>query len=287
MYRNVFAIIVVYNPNIEDLNSLIGNLLNQTNKVIVCNNSSFDLNLQQNIKLFNFQENLGIAKAQSIGMKWAFNNDADFILQMDQDSVPAFNMVETLLHSYKSLVQSNYKVGLIAPQDFDVDTLLPNKFIFSEKSKTTCKNIYTVETAISSGSLIPKSTYDVTGEMNNELFIDLVDHEYCWRIKYSNLSIFKNIEAKLYHRLGEGIISVSPLLTFCICAPFRHYYVFRNSIYLIRKKFVPSSWKYKVILKLLITLIITPFIFDKRVERYKFMFKGILHGVTARLGKFE
>ncbi|MCV5754707.1 glycosyltransferase, partial [Escherichia coli] len=76
-------------------------------------------NSSGDVKIFNFNDNLGIAEAQSIGMKWAFENGADFILQMDQDSIPDPKMVEQLLTCYKKLLKQNVNVGLVGSQDFD------------------------------------------------------------------------------------------------------------------------------------------------------------------------
>lgn len=61
-------------------------LKKQTDIVIVCNNSDYDVKFEdEQVMYLTLGENLGIAKAQSIGMKWAFENGADFVLD-DQDS---------------------------------------------------------------------------------------------------------------------------------------------------------------------------------------------------------
>ena len=74
MKEKIYTILVAYNPDIEHLKKSITLLLQQTDKVIICNNSETNINLgSENIVTFNFNENLGIAKAQNIGMEWAFS----------------------------------------------------------------------------------------------------------------------------------------------------------------------------------------------------------------------
>jgi rhamnosyltransferase len=125
---NIHSILVAYNPDLEELNQAVERLKKQTDIVIVCNNSDYDVKFEdEQVKIFNFGENLGIAKAQSIGMKWAFENGADFILQMDQDSIPSDDLVKKLLDCYEDLTTKGYKVGLVGPQDYDKDTKELNK----------------------------------------------------------------------------------------------------------------------------------------------------------------
>ena len=104
--KKIYSILVAYNPDLEELNQAVERLKKQTGIVIVCNNSDYDVEFEgEQVKVFNFGENLGIAKAQSIGMKWAFENGADFIL------------VITLV------IASNFMWYFVPPEDFDLSTL--------------------------------------------------------------------------------------------------------------------------------------------------------------------
>ena len=46
---------------------------------------------------------MGIAKAQNIGMEKAYNDGADYVLQLDQDSIFEEKGVINLLSSFESL----------------------------------------------------------------------------------------------------------------------------------------------------------------------------------------
>jgi rhamnosyltransferase len=208
---NIYTVIVAYNASKKDLDATVNELLRQTSFVVICNNSSYDLTFSHpRIKVLNFGDNLGIAKAQNIGMAWAFDQGADFILQMDDDSLPDPNMVKLLYESYSALQSANYNVGIIGPRDFDRYT----KKIHSTKlNPASCQKgefidgfdgLVMVNSIISSGSLISKKSYLEVGEMLDELFIDAVDFEYCWRLRAKGFLIVRNNKARLAHRFGEG-----------------------------------------------------------------------------------
>ncbi len=178
--KKIYSILVAYNPDLEELTQAVNRLKKQTDIVIVCNNSDYDVKFEdEKVKVFNFGENLGIAKAQSIGMKWAFENEADFVLQMDQDSIPSDDLVEKLLECYTKLQDKGYKVGLVGPQDYDKDTKELNKARLKKGHFIDNTNYVSLEQTLSSGSLVPKYVYEVVGGMDDDLFIDAVDSEYC------------------------------------------------------------------------------------------------------------
>lgn len=283
--KKIYSILVTYNPDLADLNQAVERLKKQTDIVIVCNNSEYDVKFEDDcIKVFNFSENLGIAKAQSIGMKWAFENEADFILQMDQDSIPSDDLVEKLLKCYENLIIKGYKVGLVGPQDYDKDTKELNKARLKKGIFIQDTNYIILEQTLSSGSLIPKYVYDIVGGMDDELFIDAVDSEYCWRIRKNGFLIIKNNDALLAHKLGDGKKKILGFLQVGVPSPIRHYYQIRNTLLLARRDYVPIYWKYSMLVKIVFKLFVYPFALTKGFERFKYIVKGIKDGVIGKRG---
>src|SRR3990167_7638926 len=196
MSDNIYAVVVAYNASADELLELVTRILRQVRFVVVCNNSSFELGLNVNgVYVLNFKENLGIAKAQSIGMQWAFDDGAEFVLQMDQDSELSEDMVQKLIEAYTDLTSLGYKVGLVGVQDFDKFTGELNQARFNKGrpiAGTSCKE---VSETLSSGSLIPKVAYEAVGGMDDGLFIDAVDFEYCWRLRSKGFLIARCLDA--------------------------------------------------------------------------------------------
>ncbi|MDN5114343.1 glycosyltransferase family 2 protein [Aliarcobacter butzleri] len=286
--KKIYSILVAYNPDLDELNQAVNRLKKQTDMVIVCNNSGYDVKFEdEEVKVFNFGENLGIAKAQSIGMKWAFENGADFILQMDQDSIPNDDLVKKLLECYEKLTIKEYKIGLVGPQDYDKDTKELNKARLKKGTFIDDTNYVSLEQTLSSGSLIPKCVYDIVGSMDDELFIDAVDNEYCWRIRKNGFLIIKNNDALLAHKLGDGKQKILGFLNVGVPSPIRHYYQIRNTLLLARRDYVPTYWKYSMLVKVVFKLFVYPFTLNRGFERFKYITKGIKDGILGRNGKIN
>ena len=89
--HNICIVLITYNPNLEELQKNISSYITQVKKVIIVDNST-TTDILPIIKKFNnihsilLGDNLGIAKAQNIGIQYAFENGFDFVVEMDQDS---------------------------------------------------------------------------------------------------------------------------------------------------------------------------------------------------------
>ncbi|BCQ35693.1 MULTISPECIES: glycosyltransferase family 2 protein [Erwinia] len=291
--NKIITILVTYNPDVELLVESVNNLLSQTDGVIICNNSLEPLttDLFENsdcIFIENFGENIGIAAAQSIGMDLAFNSHhADFILQMDQDSLANTDMVERLLSCYIELKNTGLNVGLVGAQDYDRYTNEVNVAKVMKGTPLLHNHFMKVSCILSSGSLIPKIAYEKVGGMANELFIDAVDHEYCWRLQRSGFIVVRNAEALLGHRLGDGKFKILNILSVGMPSPFRHYYAVRNAFILMRRDYVPVYWKLSSLAKISFKFIFYPVFLPEGKKRLFFISQGILDGLKNRTGKYK
>ena len=290
----IYTVLVAFNATKKDLNPIINELLKQTSFVVICNNSKVDLIYPHpRIKVLNFEDNLGIARAQTLGMVWAYEEGADFVLQMDQDSLPDKNMVKLLHDSFLALVMANYNVGLIGPRDYDRYT---KKIHTTILNRTSCqkgklvpefKDLVFVNTLISSGSLIPKKAYQAIGGMLDELFIDIVEFEYCWRLKANGFLIVRNNKAMLGHRIGDGRIDFLKFFDIRVSSPIRYYYWFRNVLYLFNRSHVPTIWKVRSAFNMIFKLSFHPFILNNGFDRFKFMLLGIKDGFRKKMYRID
>ena len=108
---NIVAIIVTYHPDINLLSKQIDLLTPQvTETILVDNGSSCDVNDWNNqreqkvVSVITLGDNRGIAAAHNKGIEWAKNRGADYVLLMDQDSLPAPNLVEKLVSTLSQQV---------------------------------------------------------------------------------------------------------------------------------------------------------------------------------------
>ena len=131
MAVKILAVIVPYHPCRQILQRQLDALLPQVTGVVIVDNASSDdkrswlrdLSLSNDtIHLKELVENLGIAKAQNEGIIWAKDQDANFVLLMDQNSQPASNMVSLLFSAYENLVALCEQVSALGPKFVDVDS---------------------------------------------------------------------------------------------------------------------------------------------------------------------
>lgn len=294
MYK-IVTVLVTYNPDVVVLKKNIESLLLQTDSVVICNNSSGSvsdeiLSLSERIFAIEFGTNIGIAAAQSAGMQKAFEHlNADFVLQMDQDSIPNSDMVSLLLETYNNLKPMETKIGsigLVGPLDYDRITLQKNDKRARQGANIPNTSYKEITYTLSSGSLISKQAYDVVGGMDDNLFIDAVDYEYCWRLKANGFICVRNDLAMIGHRLGDGRMKILSFLSVGVPSPLRHYYAVRNTFLLSKRSYVPFGWKCKNLVGILFKLFFYPFCLPDGRERLRFISLGIVDGIKGKVGKY-
>lgn len=298
--NNVSAVIVTYFPDLFHLKQLIENINLQVKQIIICDNSPANLNIfdfvNENIKISNskikilkFNTNLGIGEAQNKGMNWAYSNDAHFVLQLDQDSMPDLNLVKNLLKAYYRLMKLDYNVGLIGSSYKEkTSNKIHEKSQWYYQKNIEQNNEYSITSfLISSGTLIPRSTYEKIGRIESSLFIDLVDFEYCWRAAKFNLGVYLIRLARIDHSVGKGTKKVFfKLFEIMYSEPIREYYVTRNTITLAKRKYVPLIWKIINLTRIVIRLILNPIFLDQGFLRIKYICNGIYHGLIGKMGEY-
>ena len=91
--------------------------------------------------------------------------------------------------------------------------------------------VVNVDFLLSSGSLLPLSALANIGLMDESLFIDHVDTEWCFRAKAHGFQLFGVCDAVMTHALGERRKEIWFLRQRVVPfhKPFRYYYMFRNS----------------------------------------------------------
>ena len=289
----VVAIIVVYQPNLEVLEQLWNALIPQVASIVlVDNNSHADLAAWYSerdtnaVELLRLGKNHGIAAAQNIGIQWARNRGARFVLLMDQDSIPAPDMVEKLV----STAAEQASLAVLGTRYLDERQDNPPPFIrirglsLERCLCSTEKSVVPVDYLISSGCLIPMAVLDKVGGMREDLFIDYVDIEWGLRARYQGFQSYGVCSAHMQHSLGDTPIKFFGK-SIPLHSPLRHYYHFRNAVLLYKEPWVPLNWKlvdgWRLFLKYgFYSLFATP-----RIAHWQMMTLGVWHGLIGKSGK--
>ncbi len=290
MYKRIAALLVTYNPVIEDLISNIYSYHLQFDKIVLIDNSTVESKQTEiknlifffkNIFIHQFFENTGIAKAQNFGMAYLTSLNFDFVVEIDQDSSLPLNYVSKITKSYYKIAKHDgNKIAGIGPLPFDS---LNNEVYDGHAINVGIKF---VQYTLSSALLINLNTFNLIGPKDESLFIDLVDWEWCWRAKKYGYLTYIDTDLIFNHTMGNRHISFL-FFRFGIPVPLRHYYSFRNSLLMMTKNYVPLKWKVINLVKLIFKLLSYPILLDQRLSRLKYMLYGIRDFMKNKIGKFN
>lgn len=258
--------------------------------IVVDNSINFLPLPEDNIQKYIYyrcNENVGIGKAQNIGIKKAFDNKADVVGFFDQDSV----LTEELLNALEKELE-NEEIKIVAPISYDVVTgreypshrvgrsgKLVDVFGDSQRENIP------VDIAISSGTFAKKCVFQEVGYFNERLFIDFVDIEWCLRCRKKGIQIFIVPNAKMCHSIGEKNKRIGPI-NIEVHSPYRLYYKVRNSFLLLKYKVKMKIAIYQILPAIILNFFL---LFDKKNgKKYRhYYIRGIFDGIKQVDGKYE
>ncbi|WP_373976012.1 glycosyltransferase family 2 protein [Chitinibacter sp. SCUT-21] len=266
---SVYSVIVTFNPVIANVESLLRQLTEQVNGVVVVDNGSVnEVDLAacvakfERVELMKLACNHGIAAAQNFGIRSAAASGAEYIVFFDQDSSIESGFVDELTLAFQATPPAK-KVACVAPvfvdsrYGFYYPLIEVNKYGFRRKIEpSNKKELFNVSLVISSGSCISVDALKDIGGMNEDFFIDYVDTEWCLRAISNGYSIVIAPKAKMEHAIGDSSIKIL-FWRVPVHSAFRRYYRVRNSFYLLKLPHVPkvlalqeifSSFVYQAIL---------------------------------------
>ncbi|MEO7928950.1 MAG: glycosyltransferase family 2 protein [Gallionella sp.] len=297
---SICAVVVTYKPDLNALGRLLDALIPQvTSIVMVDNGSGIDLQSWNNShqsnagELILLGENKGIAAAHNVGIQWARNHREEFVLLMDQDSVPMPDMVVQLRSTYIELAGKGVQVAALGPQFRDSHKGSLSQFVkvgalgFTLLACNPGSQFVEADIIVSSGSLLPIAAIEAVGLMDEGLFIDHVDTEWCLRAKSKGFGVFGVCDAVMMHTLGEKRKKIWFLRQRSVPFhhPFRYYYMFRNSVLLYRRSYIPQNWKLADIAKCFRVVVFFTLVAPNRFACLKMMLLGMVDGLKGVSGK--
>lgn len=293
----ITAIVVSYNPDPDRFRRLIDSVVPQVRRVAVVDNGSSetilcflrDMTTQKNVELIELGRNEGIAAAQNAGIRYALDCGHDYVLLLDHDSSLMPECVALLLGAHQSLSDFGVPVAAVGPRYLDETTGAQAPFL--RFGRWNFQKIYCddgdefIESSvlISSGSLISSMALRTIGLMDETLFIDGVDWEWCFRASSRGYRTFGVTGASMLHNLGDSGIRVMRWKV-PLHSPLRHYYAYRNAVLLCKRTVVPFSWKFHFSVRLAIRFVIYMVLAPHRLERCRYIFRGLCDGMLNRSG---
>lgn len=229
MAGKIFGVIILYYPE-QGVYKNIQSYLPILDGLIIVDNSEspFEIELKKfNISTFLIQDkcNKGIAARLNEAAMIAIENNAEWLLTMDQDSLFSTENISAYKNCFENFLAKD-EVAM-----FGVEYEVESK----EKS---CLSIET-DMLITSGSLVHLGIMQQIGGFDENLFIDEVDSEYCFRAVVNGFRTIRLQNIYLEHTLGKTSSHIS-LKSFkqtnrVLHSPIRVYYMIRNYLYVSNK----------------------------------------------------
>lgn len=287
------AVMVLYAPDLDVTDKAIEAILPQVDLLcIVDNTPGADLSARftdNRIHYIAMSGNSGIAAAQNRGTRWLLDRGVDFLVYTDQDSETRPDTIARLMHGYTILTDGGVKVGLAGTLPVNRETGEPYRLSARRiDSPNDLRRIPGAEgiseyySAISSISLIPRRAMLDNGGFDESLFIDGVDHEWCWRAWHTHAyRTFIVRDAVIDHCLGQGDRHLAARQVHIASAD-RVYYQFRNYLWLKRLEYTPAYWIKKNGLKYAVKFFYFPIMVSPRGKYLKNILRGIRDGLRRR-----
>lgn len=282
------AVIVVYNPDLSLTERLITRVYSQAEVVVIVDNSPVKNDFSKVIDHYDylhFPENVGIAAAHNHGLKHLLSAGCEYGLLLDQDSQISTDIafrLSSLLIASKSL---QHNIIAIGPR---IHCCFTDKKVRSliQREVFEYDELVGVTQIIASGMMMDLGALDAIGFKDESLFIDGVDHEWCWRARKLNYAIARAKKVEMVHRLGDSRAKFVGV-TYKVGSPIRLYYQFRNILLLSRRNYVPLYWKIKCTALLPVRFFLNGVLQQQRATRIKYMLKGIIDGLLYRSGSHD
>lgn len=285
----VLAVVVTYQPD-PFLERNLRALESQTDLVVVVDNGSANVAYVQAVaesvgcRFINNQGNLGVAAAFNQGIATAMNEGYSWVITFDQDSLAPPGLVAGLLDLYRHHPRRN-EIGVVAPTHRDRGT--GDSYYQRGDRLDEDEGWRIVRSCISSGCLVPTAVYVQIGGLDESLFIDFVDHDFCMRCRAKGLLVLESTRHVLEHSIGAAIARrvLGKRLIFTNHLPVRHYYMTRNQLEVYRRNLgVDFFWSTRGFFFQTVTAVLVLIYEEQRHEKLKAMLEGLRDFFFRRFG---
>jgi GT2 family glycosyltransferase len=185
------------------------------------------------------KENLGFAGGNNVGIQYALENEADYILLLNNDTKVSSDFLEILVNKY----QSTDKAGIVAPRInyYDepqkiwtdggyISRMRGSGFAYSDKLETEADSSDKTVTFVSGCCmLISKDVLQEVGLFDEKYFLYTEDTDLCQRIINKGYKILVSPQSVIFHKISSSTKNrntAQPL-----------YYTTRNRLYFTKKHF--------------------------------------------------
>ena len=291
----VCAVVVTYYPDATLLAAQLDALQVQADGIVVVDNATPGDSVRTlcashpHVELLSLTENIGLAAALNAGITRARETPGmAHVLLMDQDSVPEPGMVAALKTALDRQSQHT-RVAAVGTRFLDPREGVDAPFVrirFPVNRQLHCNGAcdeLACDFLITSGSLIPFDVLDQLGDMDERLFIDNVDLEWCFRATSKGYALFGVCGARMLHHHGATRHRVPGVPRGVVVhTPRRLFYMMRNRVLLYRRAYTPRRWIAQDLPRLVVKFLLFALLIPPRRKNLRCMLAGLRSGIAGR-----
>lgn len=230
--------------------------------------------------------NLGIAAALNVGLQFAHEHGYRWLATFDQDSGATPGMLAEMVRAFASYPRPA-ELAVITP--CHVDRRL-NLTVRERVCETAGSGWRTIQSTMTSGNLVRVAAALSIGGFDESLFIDLVDHDFCLRLRRRGYRVLEATRARLLHSLGsmERRLFAFRRVNVTHHPPIRRYYMSRNRIILWRRHWRQEpAWVLRDVRRFLSESVCILFYERQTAGKLRMIIRGIGDAIRNRRGPFR
>jgi rhamnosyltransferase len=285
----VFCVVVAYHPDIAALAALCAQLAREAAVLVVDNTEGPGVApaaLPSAAEVLTLGANTGIAHAQNVGIERALALGAGVVVLFDQDSVVGAGFVGALTHHLDPATAE-----VAAPRyvddvhGFDLPSGRVGVLGWPRPVVPVAgTERYPVHIVIASGTAATRAAYAAAGLLNEGLFIDHVDTDWCLRCRARCVPIYVVAAVVMQHRLGSASRDLG-IARVLVHSPARCYYQIRNSLLLFRRPYIPFLFAVRETIGIVLSRMLLLLFVANRLAYASAYLAAIRDGLTGVSGK--
>jgi rhamnosyltransferase len=293
----VLATIVSYEPDRDALGHLVETLCAGGVDVLIVDNSESEtgrVSAQAVAAAFGADFvgnplNVGVAAAQNVGLRLAGERGMPYVLLLDQDSTLRVDTVGRLVGALARLREAGEPVAAVGASFVDPRSGYEAPFaqlrhVRMNKLRPAPGAPAECDVLISSGCLLALDAVERVGLLDESLFIDYVDFEWCVRAQSAGFKVFGVADATMDHTIGDASITVlGRVIT--LHSPVRNYYFIRNALLFARKPYLTLRWRIHLLYRVVAQFALFGLLCPQRLRRTGWMLRGLWDGARGRAGR--
>lgn len=282
----IAVVIVTYYPS-ADLIAMVNRIFGQgVGEVIIVDNtpeespaivakSGFERTPQVIVNM----SNLGIAKALNQGIKLARRLGYEWVCTMDQDSIPFDCFFSQMAQIASRRINDINPLAVMGPN------YLESKLQRPAHETGNGADAVEVRDVITSGSFISVAAFSKVDGFEEKLFIDMVDTDFCFRVRQAGYSIWRTADPLMEHSVGALTPKSFMGMRFNVTnhLPQRRYYIFRNTLYMVGKYCLDEpKWALSMLCSYLPKVFVKSCVFEKlRRQNFRYICLGSFDALTS------